>query len=79
MPLIAVNATSLEWAAVLAYCEARKAELQDDLLSLTSSDQARRDAAVRLNELNMLLSAPADTAQAVELQLQGEATARSVY
>lgn len=46
------------WNQVVAWVNARRAELIDDMDSLNADDQSRRDGAVRRDELLTLLGIP---------------------
>ncbi len=79
MVRIAVNPRSLDWQAVIVYIRARRAELVEEAVDLSRSDQERRDAAARIAELDQLASAPEDTMAAVEGEIRGREQRRSVY
>jgi hypothetical protein len=65
-----VDTTSAQWRAVTAYVEARIEELKEVCCSTASSDEQRRMAAHRIEELRELLSAPERTKQMTEHRLQ---------
>lgn len=64
MSQLVIDTRGGDWHAVKAYAEARRAELLETLDDLMADDQARRDAAVRRDELALLLAAPGETAEA---------------
>lgn len=64
MYVLPIDVMDPTWRRVTDAIATRRAQLLQDALSLTSSDAARRDAAVRIDELDLLASAPTDTARA---------------
>jgi hypothetical protein len=79
MTLLPVNVNTREWHAIRDYIEARRVELLAELDSLTASDQARRDAAVRRDELAVLLQAPAETLRESQARDAANRGARPTY
>lgn len=49
------------WSRVCDALRARRIELIQESLDLGATDQARRDAAVRVDEISLLLDAPGQT------------------
>jgi hypothetical protein len=56
------------WNQVVAWVNARRIELIDDLDSMNSDEVARRDAAVRRDELLTLLGIPSVLAAAEKVE-----------
>lgn len=56
------------WSQVQAWVHARRVELIDDLDSLGSDEVARRDAAVRRDELMTILGLPSVLAAAEKIE-----------
>ena len=77
-PLI-VNTQSLEWSQIREYIERRRADLVEQMDSLLADDRERRDAAVRRDELALLLAAPADTVQVGAAAAEASLTKRTIY
>ena len=77
-PLVMATA-SAEWYAIKGYIAARKADLLDEALSLVADDRERRDAAVRIDELDALLRAPEETRREAQARQDGQESARKVY
>lgn len=67
------------WARVAEALQARKLELLDEVTSLIVDDRQRRDAAVRIDEINAILGAPRDAAAAVQARYDAEGARRSIY
>jgi hypothetical protein len=64
--MLAVDATSSEWRAVVRYAESRIAELTATCVSTSSSDEQRRNAAQRIEELADLIAGPTLTRHRTE-------------
>ncbi len=79
MIALAVDVTSAEWRRVAEYIEARRAELIDEMDSLTATPEERFAAAVRRDELRLLLEAPADARRATQARLDGDVTRVPLY
>lgn len=79
MITLAVSVTSPEWNAVKAYVALRRAELIEEAMSVTASDAERRDAAMRADELAMLVQAPFETREAATAQAASESAHRATY
>lgn len=79
MVLLPIDVNESAWHLVREYIDARRAEVSDTLLSLSVTDQERRDAAVRMDELALLLAAPGDTRRASEARHEGEQRRRPIY
>jgi cytochrome P450 len=79
MVILPIDVNETAWHLVREYIADRRAEIMDTLLSLTVSDQDRRDAAVRIDELILLLGAPGDTKAAAIAAAEASANRRSVY
>lgn len=77
-PLV-ISTTGSEWNAIKTYAFARRAELLDEVLSLMADDRERRDAAVRIDELDALLRAPDETRAVAQGRQDGQESARKVY
>jgi hypothetical protein len=77
-PLV-ISTTCAEWHAIKTYAAARRAELLDEVLSLVADDRERRDAAVRIDELEALLRAPEETRREAQARQDGQESARKVY
>jgi len=65
------------WNQVVAWVNARRVELIDDLDSLNADEQSRRDAAVRRDELLTLLGIP--SVLAAEERIENPAKPRAQY
>ena len=65
------------WKQVVAWVNARRIELIDDLDSLSADEVARRDAAVRRDELLTLLGIP--SVLAAEEKIENPAKPRAQY
>jgi hypothetical protein len=74
-----VNTQSLEWSQIREYIESRRADLVEQMDSLLVDDRDRRDAAVRRDELALLLAAPADAAQVGAAAAEASLTNRTIY
>lgn len=59
-----INEKDAVWIKVAAYAKARRAELLEEIDSVGASDQARRDAVIRRDELAILMAAPNATLDA---------------
>lgn len=79
MTPLRVMQSSGDWHAVKEYVAARRAELLDQMDDLLADDKTRRDAAVRRDELALLLAAPGETAQAEALADGGERSFMRTY
>lgn len=79
MVILPIDVNESAWFLVCEYIDARRAEISDTLLSLVVSDQERRDAAVRMDELALLLAAPGDTRRASEARHEGEQRRLAIY
>lgn len=79
MVLLPIDVNESAWHLVREYIDARRAEVSDTLLSLSVTDQERRDAAVRMDELALLLAAPSDTRRASEARHEGEQRRLAIY
>ena len=58
MPMLAVDTTSHEWGALVSYIEKRIEELTETCTSTVVSDEQRRTAAHRIEELRDIMNAP---------------------
>ncbi len=79
MVILPIDVNETAWHLVREYIADRRAEIMDTLLSLTVSDQDRRDAAVRIDELILLLGAPGDTRRASEAKHAGDQQRLAIY
>ena len=79
MALIDVNPREMGWLAVRKYVETRRAEILEEMLSLTTDDRERRDAAVRIDELTVLLRAPDETRAMAESLQASDNGASGIY
>lgn len=79
MVILPIDVNESAWHLVREYIEARRAEIMDTVLSLSVSDQERRDAAVRIDELILLLGAPGDTRRASEAKHAGDQQRLAIY
>lgn len=68
--ILPIDSGSAQWRAVVTYVEARIEELKDVCCSTASSDEERRMAAHRIDELRELLTAPERTKQMTQHRLQ---------
>ena len=55
-----IDANSREWQTVTEFVKARTEELRDRCCALNATAQDRQDAAARIDELRMLLTAPSE-------------------
>lgn len=74
-----VSVTSHEWNAVKAYINLRRTELIDEATSVAATDEERRAAVMRLDELAILLKAPEATRQAAEAEFEASQNVMNVY
>lgn len=65
-PILPIDTTTGAWAQVRKYIEARQAELATVCISCTSTDVERSNAAQRIDELQMLIDAPAEAKRMTE-------------
>jgi hypothetical protein len=79
MTPLAISTTSSEWHAIKTYAAARRADLLEGALSLMADDRERRDAAVRIDELDALIRAPEETRREAQGRQDGQESARKVY
>jgi CHASE3 domain sensor protein len=77
--MLGVDPNDPVWHRVKEALQRRQDEVMDELRSLVVDDRQRRDAAVRLDEISMLLNAPADTLAASQARAEGQAARRSIY
>jgi hypothetical protein len=68
MNLLPVDRTSNAWRLVVRYASERIAELTEECVSLTTSDEQRRVCAARIDELRSLIQAPEQTKRATEMR-----------
>ena len=71
---LAVDTTSYQWTLVREYAKQRIAQLTAVCVSVESTDRMRLEAAVRIDELQDLLSAPSRTRDAVSRLLEHRTT-----
>lgn len=74
-----VSVTSHEWNAVKAYVSLRRTELIEEATSVAATDEERRNAVMRLDELAILLKAPEATRQAAEAEFEASQNVMNVY
>lgn len=67
------------WARVSEALQRRRADLLDEVTSLNIDERQRRDAAVRIDEINAILGAPQDAAAAVQARYDAEGARRPIY
>lgn len=79
MAAINVDPKSFEWKRVMDYIQTRGHELTEIATSPAVTDQERRDAAVRLDELKVLRGAPIESTEMVQGRIRGDETHRSIY
>ena len=79
MTLLPINMQSGDWGLIKTYIAARRTELLEDLDALTATDQQRRDAAVRRDELAVLLDAPTDTQRSVQAKHDADTAKSGTY
>lgn len=58
MALLTIDAGSNAWRAVQVYAVQRMSELTEQCVSITATDDQRREAAYRIAELRELMDAP---------------------
>jgi hypothetical protein len=66
MITLAVDRNDSVWGAVEAAIDRRRTDLLADILALSATDDARRNAVARYDELGLLLEAPGDTLRATQ-------------
>jgi hypothetical protein len=71
---LAVDTTSYPWILVREYVKERIVELTAVCVSVESTDRMRLEAAIRIAELQDLLSAPTRTREAVSRMLEHKTT-----
>ena len=70
-----VNTRSADWLEVVKYAQQRIEQLMEEAISISATDEDRRDAASRVDELRALLSAPGEAIREQEPPAKG----RSMY
>jgi hypothetical protein len=66
MITLAVDRNDSVWCAVASAIERRRSDLLADILALSATDDARRSAVARYDELGLLLDAPGDTLRSTQ-------------
>jgi len=66
MITLAVDRNDSVWSAVAAAIDRRRTDLLAEILAPSATDEARRSAVARHDELGLLLEAPGDTLRATQ-------------
>jgi len=76
---IAVSMHDPVWVRLAEALRARRNELLLEAVDLGATDQARRDASVRVDEISLLIDAPRETLEKTIASHQGAGDKRGVY